>query len=159
MHERAVDGRRAADAPPGKNDQKRQPAEKPEKRGISAGDQRIAGLFAAGGWYGRRDTCQRVKQRQDLPWTGRTAGVGSTAIDVFDLAIGLVAAPARETLPRAAKSNRYIWHCALELCQHVALQVGIARILGSEMHGHQQREPQRREQLLISRRKGIPPAF
>src|SRR4051812_49460136 len=131
MHERAVDGRRAADPPPEKHDQKRQSAEEPEKRGISAGDQRIAGIFAAGGWHGRRDTCQRVKQRQDLPWTGRTAGVGSTAIDVFDLAIRFVAAPARETLPSAAKSDRYVWHPALELCQHVALQVGIARTPGS----------------------------
>src|SRR2546430_8761034 len=113
MRERAVDGRRAADAPPGRNDQKRQPAEKPEKRGISAGDQRIAGIFAAGGWHGKRDVCERVKQRQDLPWTRRTAGVGSTAIDVFHLAIGLVAAPARQPLPRAGKSDRYVWHCAL----------------------------------------------
>jgi hypothetical protein len=53
MDERVVDGRWAADPPPAKNNQKRQSAEKPEKRCISAGDQWIARILAAGRWCGK----------------------------------------------------------------------------------------------------------
>ena len=70
MDEKVVDGRWAADPPPAKNNQKRQSAEKPEKRGITAGDQRIAGVFSTGSRYGSRNACERVKQQREIQMAG-----------------------------------------------------------------------------------------
>jgi len=53
--------------------------------------------------------------------------------------IGLVAAPTRETLPRPIESDRYC-ALALEFRQHVAVEGRHTRVLGREMHGHEQRD-------------------
>ena len=153
--ERWIWGWRATAAPPGENDQDRQPGQKPHECERAVGDVRISRIIRRRNWRRGRHAGEAVQQRQNLARTGGAADVGAGAVAVFDLAIGVVAGGRREIPSFRAEANGNVRHHPFELCQHVSLQVHVTGIFGRETDGDGERLGQRCELALIGEGKRI----
>src|SRR5215471_15035506 len=120
--------------PPCKYDQDRQDAEKPRQCCPRVRDQGIARITLSDDWIRRRHAGQFVNQGQDFAAVGRAAACGTAPIRVFDFAIGLLAGAADHALTGGSEADAHVGHDALQLCEHVAPQVRVARVLGGEVN-------------------------
>src|SRR5215470_13737156 len=142
------DARGAAAPPPRERDQERQRAEEPGQRERRVGDQRVARIVLAGDWRWCRYAGEAIEQRQDLAMAGRAAPVEAATVAVLDLAVGvLLGAPEDAGCSREPDGD--VWNNPLELSEHIAAQIDIARVLGREVHSDDKRLAQRRQRTLV----------
>src|SRR5258705_372052 len=81
----------------------------------------------------------------DFAVTGRAALVRTAVVRILDLAVGVLARTADHALTARDEANRDVRHNALELGQHVAPQIDIARVLRNKVNRDHQGLAQLRE--------------
>ena len=86
---------------------------------------------------------------------GRAALVRTAAVEVLDLAVSFLARATDHALAARGEPYGDVRHGPLELGEHVAAQIDVARILRSKVNRDDQRLTQFGERSLIGGRKGV----
>src|SRR5262249_47364788 len=98
-------------------------------------------------------------ERQDFAMAGRAALVRAAAIGVLDLAVSFLARAADHALAHGGEPDGDAGHDPLELEENIAPQIGVARILRSEMNRDDQRLARVGARALIGGGEGVTPAL